>query len=157
MIQSPNTLNTLIAQRDALLAVCERLLRDGHQGEDNLWRFGPFADPRTEAGQGGTIEMLRAAVAECHSPGAPTHSTDVVRFDDEARLHQVLIPALCAADAHLAQAFAVIAQLSHPDKALLLDALKAFQENLADFQSQDIDRLARAYDQPDPPEAYGLR
>jgi len=54
----------LIAAARELLAACEAVLADLHyDGADGFWRAGPWADPSTEDGKGGTVEMLRAAVA----------------------------------------------------------------------------------------------
>jgi len=54
----------LIAAAPELLAACEAVLADLHYGADGFWRAGPWADPSSEDGKGGTVQMLRAAVAQ---------------------------------------------------------------------------------------------
>lgn len=58
--------SALIVAAPELLAVCELLLADLHWSEDRGWVMGPFADPQSPAGQGGVIELLRAAVAKAN-------------------------------------------------------------------------------------------
>lgn len=49
---------------DKAVAACRAVLNDLHNGDDRGWRAGPWADPNTPDGEGGTVAMLRAAVAE---------------------------------------------------------------------------------------------
>lgn len=42
---------------------CKAVLDDLHSGDDGFWRAGPWADPSTEDGKGGKVQMLREAVA----------------------------------------------------------------------------------------------
>ena len=38
-------------------------------GEDGCWRAGPWADPSTEEGEGGTVEMIRGALLKAEENG----------------------------------------------------------------------------------------
>lgn len=50
-----------------LFRALEAVEADLHSGEDNFWRCGPWADPGTPEGEGGKVEMIRAALTKARS------------------------------------------------------------------------------------------
>lgn len=50
------------ATPDKLLAACRAVSDSMSQGEDGFWRAGPWADPNTPDGEGGTVQLLREAL-----------------------------------------------------------------------------------------------
>lgn len=54
---------TLPADPMGLRIACEAVANSMSQGEDGFWRAGPWADPATEDGQGGTVELIRKALS----------------------------------------------------------------------------------------------